>query len=263
MEKPVKLETINDIAIITLNRPKAYNAFGEEMIRLLADILNNVSINPDIGGVILTGSGKAFCTGGDLKWLTNQDRAFGEMFYELAGILHRGILEIRNMQKPVIAAVNGLACGGGFSMALSCDFRIMEKQAILQQRYTSNGLSFDGGGSFMLPRLLGTAKALEIAAFDPPITADDAKNIGLATEVADEGESVEKSISMLKKMDNIALSSFSAAKKLFNESFQLPLEVQLERERDFLAECSEHINGREGISAFLEKRRPAFHKKAF
>jgi len=162
------------------------------------------------------------------------------------------------MPKPVVAAINGLAAGGGFSLALGCDFRVMEAQAVLRQAYTSNGLSIDGGGTFSLPRLVGFARALEIAVFDGAIEAKKALDWGLVTEIAEQGGSVKRAILMVKEISERSLPSFAASKRLLTDSFDTPLEAQLEKERRALALCAATSEGREGVTAFVEKRRPVF-----
>ena len=164
------------------------------------------------------------------------------------------------MPKPVIAAVHGLAAGGGFSLALACDFRVMEKSAILRQAYTSNGLSIDGGGSFVLPRLIGLARSLEILAFDKPITAEKALAWGLATKVVDDGTAVSSAEEMAGKLVQISLQSFASSKKLLTDSFDHSFEHHLELERIALSQCAAHPDGIEGMQAFLDKRKPEFNK---
>lgn len=258
MEEPVKKDVVDGIATVTLNRPGSFNAFDRDTIRFLAELLGEAAMDRRVQGVILTGQGKAFCAGGDLKWLTHFGKSYGDAFHALAASYHQAIVEIRRMPKPVVAAINGLAAGGGFSMALACDFRVMESSAVLKQAYTSNGLSIDGGGTFTLPRLIGLAKALEIAAFDRPITSEQALAWGLVTEVVGDGESVERSRTMVRKIRAVAPTSFLSAKALLMDSFQTSLETQMEKERQFLAWCADHANGKEGISAFLEKRKPRY-----
>lgn len=258
MDEPLKVECTEGVARIKMNRPNAYNAFGLEMIQLLAERLIEISQDPQVVGLVLTGEGKAFSAGGDLRWVSQYRKDYGEAFYALAATYHQAILEIRRMPKPAIAAVNGLAAGGGFSLALACDFRVMEASAVLRQAYTSNGLSIDGGGTFTLPRLVGLARAMEIAAFDRPIHADQALSWGIVTEVVEDGRAVERAIALIQQINQGALSSFAASKRLMTDSFNTPFERQLEKERERLAWCASHPNGREGISAFLEKRRPRF-----
>jgi len=258
MNELVKLDVIEGIARITLNRPKAYNAFSLDMIQLLSERLIELAMNKNAAGVIITGEGKAFCAGADLKWLSGFGKSYGEALHELSARYHQAILEIRRMPKPVVAAINGITAGGGFSLALACDFRVMEASAVLQQAYTTNGLSIDGGGTFTVPRLVGLARAMEIAAFDRPISSKQALSWGLVTEVAEDGQAVKRAIELINKMIKIPLSSFAACKKLITDSFNTSFETQLEKERDILSWCADHPNGQEGIKAFLEKRKPVY-----
>jgi 2-(1,2-epoxy-1,2-dihydrophenyl)acetyl-CoA isomerase len=259
MAQSVNLEKKKGTALLTLDRPEAYNAFDLDMIREVADILIQLAMDQKVIGVVISGEGKAFCAGGDLRWISQYGERHGPAFHELAARYHQAILEIRRMPKPVAAAINGLAAGGGFSMALACDFRIMEASAVLRQAYTSNGLSIDGGGTYSLPRLVGLAKALEIAAFDPPIDAEKALSWGLVTEVVDDGNARSRAIEMIQGIQKGSLSSFAASKKLMTDSFNTPFETQLEKERNLLAWAADRPAGREGIAAFLEKRRPFFN----
>ena len=135
----------------------------------------------------------------------------------------------------------------------------MEASALLRQAYTTNGLSIDGGGTFTLPRLVGMARALEIAAFDRPISAEQALSWGLVTEVVEDGKSVERAVVLVDKIIKGPLSSFAASKKLITNAFNTPFESQLEKERKNLSQCADHPNGREGIKAFLEKRAPVYN----
>lgn len=243
---------------VALNRPEAYNSFELSMMTELADQLGRVAKDDNIRGVVVTGRGKAFCAGGDLKWIREYGPRPGAAFHVLAAQFHRAITEIRRMEKPVVAAVNGVAAGGGFSLALACDFRVVEKSAKLRQAYTSSGLCIDGGGSFVLPRLVGLARALEIAAFDEPIDAQKALEIGMATEIVEDGKSVEAAIEMARRVTGGAVHAFGRVKRLLSDSYNNSFEFQLEREREGLAACADHPEGSEGLAAFAEKRRPKF-----
>jgi len=247
-----------DILEIILNRPEAYNAFDLEMVTGLSDALAGAATDKSIRGVLLTGAGRAFCAGGDLKWMSQELETAGAVVYRLAPQFHIAISEIRRMPKPVVAAINGVAAGGGFSLALACDFRVMADTAVLKQGYTSNGLSIDGGGTFALPRLVGLARALEIAAFDEPISAEKAREWGLVTKVAPESEVRKEALKMLEGLSRTALHSFAWSKRLFLESFHNTLETQLELERQGISDCAAHPNGQEGLRAFMEKRKPVF-----
>jgi 2-(1,2-epoxy-1,2-dihydrophenyl)acetyl-CoA isomerase len=258
MNELVKLEVIEGIARVTVNRPKAFNAFDLDMIRFFSEMHIELAMDQKVVGVIITGDGKAFCAGADLKWLSGFGKSYGEALHELAAKYHQAILEIRRMPKPVVAAINGIAAGGGFSLALACDFRIMEVSAVLQNAYTTNGLSIDGGGTFTLPRLVGLARAMEIAAFDAPISSEQALSWGLVTEVVEDGQAVKRATELINKMKKIPLSSFAASKKLITDSFHTSFETQLEKEREALSWCADQPNGREGVKAFLEKRKPVY-----
>lgn len=258
MNSPILTKRQGSILEINLNRPEAYNALDLDMMVMLSDALAGAATDESVRGVLLTGKGKAFCAGGDLKWISQQAGDAGSTLHRLAPQFHIAITEIRRMAKPVVAAVNGIAAGGGFSLALACDFRVMAESAVLRQGYTSNGLSIDGGGTFSLPRLVGLARALEIAAFDQPIPSSRALEWGLVTKVAADDEVRKDAFAMLDGLAGSSLHSFAWSKRLLLESFNNTLETQLELERQGISDCAGHPNGREGIRAFLEKRRPVF-----
>ena len=246
-------------AVVTLNRPQAFNAFDADTVHALSGSLAKAATDAAVQTVVITGKGKAFCAGGDLRWARESGMRYGAAFHELAAHFHHAITEIRRMPKPVVAAVNGLAAGGGFSLALVCDFRVMARSAVLRQGYTSNGLSIDGGGTYTLARLVGLARALEIAAFDAPIDAEKALSWGLVTELVDDGDALDRALQMAERLQSGALSSFAASKRLLTDAFDTPFEVQLEREREWLSWCADHPNGEEGIAAFTEKRKPVYN----
>jgi len=243
---------------IAINRPESYNAFDLDVMAMLSDALASAAMDKSIKGVMLTGKGKAFCAGGDLKWISEKAGDAGSTLYKLAPQFHTAITEIRRMEKPVVAAINGIAAGGGFSLALACDFRVMAKSAVLRQGYTSNGLSIDGGGSFALPRLVGMARALEIAVFDAPISSSQALEWGLVTKVVPDSNVHKETLAMLEELSKGSLHSFAWSKRLFLESFTNTLETQLELERRGISACAGHPDGQEGIKAFVEKRKPIF-----
>ena len=258
MSELIELKHHDAIAEVALNRPDAYNAFDYELVSQLARQLTGLAADDRVRGVVLTGRGKAFCAGGDLKWALNHSKGPGAAFHLLAGQFHMAILEIRRMKKPVLAAINGVAAGGGFSLALACDFRVMDPSAVLNQAYTSAGLCIDGGGTFTLPRLVGYARALEIAGFDKPISSSRALEWGLITKVAAEGRALAEAVAMAQDLACRSLNSFAWTKKLITDSFHTSFETQIEIERAALEACAEHPDGREGLAAFVEKRKPRF-----
>jgi len=258
MSDSILTQQHENILEIALNRPEAYNALNLDVMMMLSDALASAATDDSIKGIMLTGKGKAFCSGGDLKWISQQVADAGSTLHRLAPQFHITITEIRRIGKPVVAAINGIAAGGGFSLALACDFRVMTESAVLRQAYTSSGLSIDGGGTFALPRLVGLARALEIAAFDQPILAAQALAWGLVTKVVPDDKVVEESLSMLQGLAKSALHSFAWSKRLLTESLNNTLETQLELERQGISDCARHPNGQEGIKAFVEKRKPIF-----
>ena len=246
------------IAEVSLNRPKAFNAFNLELVSELAAQMTALAGDTGVRGVVLTGKGKAFCAGGDLKWALSHAGGPAAAFHTLAAQFHLAIVEIRRMKKPVIAAINGVAAGGGFSLALACDFRVMDESAVLNQAYTSAGLCINGGGTFTLPRLVGYARALEIAAFDKPISSATALDWGLVTRVTDQGQALAAGAAMAKELSQRSLNSFAWTKKLITDAYSTPFESQIEIERAALEACADHADGREGLAAFVEKRKPRF-----
>ena len=260
MSELIELEKHDTITQVTLNRPAAFNSFNFELVSQLAHQLTALSVDDRVRGVVITGKGKAFCAGGDLKWALRHSNGPAAAFHILAAQFHLAILEIRRMKKPVVAAINGVAAGGGFSLALACDFRVMDESAVLNQAYTSAGLCIDGGGTFTLPRLVGYARALEIAAFDKPISSSRALDWGLVTQVAAKGQALNEATTMAQEISRRSLNSFAWTKKLITDSYNTPFETQIEIERTALEACADHPDGQEGLTAFSEKRKPQFVK---
>lgn len=258
MNDPVLTQQHGNILQIMLNRPEVYNALNLDMMKMLGEALSSAAADNSIKGVLITGQGKAFCAGGDLKWISQQSEKAGSVLHRLAPQFHLSIVEIHRMEKPVLAAINGTAAGGGFSLALACDFRVMAQSAVLRQAYTSSGLSIDGGGSFALPRLVGLARAMEIMAFDQPISSAQALEWGLVTKVVPEDQVLSESFAMLDALIKSSMHSFAWSKKLITGSFNNTLETQLELERQGISDCAAHPDGQEGIKAFVEKRKPSF-----
>ncbi|MFI5331673.1 MAG: enoyl-CoA hydratase/isomerase family protein [Desulfobaccales bacterium] len=260
MTKSIKVTQQDEIALVTLNRPQTFNAIDRDLVAAFAAQLSTLAVDPEVRAVVISGAGKAFCAGGDLKYFLDSPLGPARTIHEVAGSFHQAITEIRRMHKPVIAAINGVAAGGGFSLALACDFRVMAESAVLKQAYTSAGLSLDGGGSFTLPRIVGLARALEIVAFDRPIPAQQALAWGLATKIVPDVEVLKEAMRMAHELAKRSLNSFGWAKRLLTDSFDSAFEAHLERERRGLATCAAHPDGQEGLQAFMEKRPPVFMK---
>ena len=169
----VRLEQQDALAWLHLQRPEAYNACTREMAGELLDYLFQLRQDESVKVVAITGEGSVFSAGGDLKWVSSHLQGSRNAFHELAARVHLCITEIRRFPKPILAVINGTAAGGGFSLALACDFRLMAETARLKQAFTSQGLCLYGGGTWFLPRLVGSA--LKIAALDEWISTDQTK----------------------------------------------------------------------------------------
>jgi len=256
----VEMRMAGSVAVVTLNRPERFNALDVPMARELAETLTRLSSDSSVRAVVLTGAGRAFCAGGDLRWAASHPQELSAAFHELASHVNACAIEIRRMNKAVIAALNGVAGGGGFSLALACDFRLMNSRAVLRQGYTSNGLCIDAGGTFLLPRIVGLARALEIAAFDEPIDSALALEWGLATRATSSDDVVADAIAMGEQLARRSVNAFAHVKALLTDGFETSFERQLEAERRGIAESAAHPDGVEGVTAFLEKREPAYQR---
>ena len=255
---PVRLEQQDALAWLHLQRPEAYNAFTREMAGELLEYLFQLRQDESVKVVAITGEGSVFSAGGDLKWVSSHPQGSSTAFHELAARVHLCITEIRRFPKPILAVINGTAAGGGFSLALACDLRLMAETARLKQAFTSQELCLDGGGTWFLPRLVGLGRALEIAAFDEWISAEQALNWGLVNRVVPPEQLTAETLSWASRLADRSSHAFATVKQLLNESWNTPLETQLEQERRGLVRTVEHPDGQEGLSAFLEKRSPSF-----
>lgn len=259
MAELVIVKKAESIATLMLNRPEAFNALDLDILESFAANIITLAAEKSVRGIIITGEGKAFCSGGDLRWALAYPNGPSAAIHELTARFHQAVVEIRRMPKPVIAAVNGVAAGGGFGLALACDFRVMAKSAALRQAYTSSGLSVDGGTSFMLPRLVGFARAMEIMTFDRVITSEQALSWGLATKVVEDGKALEEATIMAIELAARSMNSFGWSKRLITDSFDSSFETHIERERKGIVSCAAHPEGAEGLRAFSEKRKPIFN----
>lgn len=246
------------VAVLTLNRPEAFNAFDWELLDAFAGHLAEVAKDDAVRAVVITGAGKAFCAGGDLKALLAMPGGAPAGFLKLAGRFHDAALCLASMPKAVVAAMNGVAAGGGFSLALACDFRVMARGASMKCAYGSAGLTLDGGGSWTLPRLVGRARALEIAILDRPMRAEECLSLGLVTRVVDDGAALGEAMALAHELAAKSTHATSWAKRLINRSYYNPFEVQLDEEQLGIAACGAHPDGAEGMRAFAEKRKPVF-----
>ncbi|MEO0769390.1 MAG: enoyl-CoA hydratase-related protein [Cyanobacteria bacterium J06649_4] len=248
-----------NILTITLNRPKVLNSIDLEMAEQFLKSLLAAAKNPAVRAIVLTGAGRAFCAGGDLKFAHQVNpETPGDSFLALTSTLHVCVEEIREMSKPVIAAINGPAAGAGLFLALACDLRVMSQSAYLKQSNTSYGLSMPAGGTFMLPRLVGMGRALEIAMLDEPIQARESLELGLVTRVVPDNRLLIETELLAMRVAQMPIETLGRVKRLSNDSFDSTLSEQLAAERQAIAISANSPEGREGVMAFLQKRQPSY-----
>jgi len=247
------------IMTITLNRPDKLNSFIGHMRRDLAEVLEHGGSERSIRAVIITGAGRGFCAGGDVEFMAGlMERRESEEFARILGAGRRVILAIRQMTKPVIAAVNGIAAGAGCNLALACDFRIASTAATFTQSFIKVGLNPDWGGTYFLPRLVTPNKACELFFLGETLGAEEALRLNIVNWVVapDELESATRELAeRLRAAPPIALA---AAKQAVYMSEANDLETMLRHETESQLRCFESDDGHEGVRAFLEKREPHF-----
>ncbi|MFZ5631256.1 MAG: enoyl-CoA hydratase/isomerase family protein [Bacillota bacterium] len=257
--KTVILRSEDGVATIVLNRPEQFNALdfqlGDDLIAALEACIRDDTVR----AVVLTGSGKAFCSGGDLKMAGEfaGDNP-SEPYRQLTKRLNRIITEIRSLDKPVIAAINGAVGGAGLSIAAACDLRIASSAARFRQAYTNVGLVPDGGWMLLVPLLIGLGRASELLFLDPVFDAQKALEIGLVNRVVEPGELAGSALEWAGKLAGGPSRSFAIIKNLLNNSLLTLLERQLELERQGIIKAAGTGDYAEGLKAFFEKRAPQF-----
>ena len=252
-------EVKDHVARITFNRPDAANALDLEMGRELMQTAIRVSEDPAVRAVILTGAGRMFSGGGDLKSFAAQEDRLPAHLKEVAFYLHAAISRFVRMDAPVIAAVNGSAGGAGMSLCLFADIALAAESAKFTLAYTRAGLSPDGGSTYFLPRLIGVRRALELALTNRVLTAREAMDWGIVNKVVPDAQLQAEADTLAKQLAAGATQAFGAAKRLLHHSFSESLETQMEHELQAIAEQARGAHAREGIAAFIAKRPPEFH----
>ena len=249
----------NGVCELKLNRPEVYNSFNKEMAISLQNALDDCASNDAVRSIVIIGEGKAFCAGQDLGELTDPNGP------ELESIVRQHynpiVLKIREIEKPVIAAVNGVAAGAGANIALACDIVVAKESASFIQAFSKIGLIPDSGGTFFLPRIIGSQKALALMMTGEKIAAKEAEKMNMIYSAVPDEEfeaAVQKLSETLAKMPTKGLGLI---KKAINQSFTNSLQEQLEVEHRFQAEAGRTHDFEEGVNAFLEKRKPDFTGK--
>lgn len=253
----ILLSKEEQIATLTLNRPDAANGINPTLASELAEAALICDNDPTIRCVVLTGKGRFFCAGGDLKAVGTVDNP-KMVLKGMADNLHKATSLFARMDKPVIVAVNGIAAGAGFSIAVAGDFVIAAESAKFSMAYTAAGLSPDGSSTYYLPRLIGIRRTMDLMMTNRRLTAQEAMDWNLINQVVADAELQNATIALAKKLASGPVDAFGVVKKLLLCSFDNSLETQMELEGRSISERADSANGREGISAFLEKRKPNF-----
>lgn len=250
-------EQIDGIVTITLNRPASFNAFTPLMNKEIKIALETANKDDTVRVIILTGEGKAFCAGQDIHTI-DADVNYANLLREN---YHPMVNTLKSIEKPTIAAVNGVAAGAGMSLALLTDFRLIHEDAKFVSAFMDIGLIPDSGYFYILPRLIGYSKALEIITLKKTIDSNEAVDIGLATKIIPRDEWNKKVFDFAKKFEQIPTKAFSLIKRYMLDSMHLPIENVLKQEAEAQRIASLSKDHHEGLSAFLEKRPAEFSGK--
>ncbi len=256
----IRTERDRAVAILTIDRPDRMNALDIDMIRALRVALQGVAVDPAVRAVLLTGAGRAFSAGGDVATM-DEYRRRGELaplFHELTGEQELCIREIVGMRKPLLAALPGVAAGGGLSLALAADWRIAAEEALLVPAFPALGAVPDGGLTYFLPHFLGIGLAQEVLFTNARISAARAKELGLVHEVVPAAELASRATQRARELAEGPTFAYGWTKSLLHSALHESLATQMMLERRGAVEAALGTELPEGIQAFREKRRPAF-----
>jgi len=263
-EQAVLTASAGGITTITLNRPKALNALDRNLTMGLRDAVFAAEQNRSVRCVVIRG-GEHFMAGGDLKWFDDlvRSRPPAENRIQFEGFVHEVhglILSVRRMPKPVIAAVSGAAAGFGMSLMMACDLVIAADNAYFSLAYALIGASPDGGSTFALPRIVGAKKAMEIALLGERFDATTAERLGLVNRVVPSAALEQETSKLAARLAAGPTAVYGRTKALLNGSLNASLETQLQREAEAFAQSAAEPDFAEGIRAFIEKRKPQWHR---
>jgi 2-(1,2-epoxy-1,2-dihydrophenyl)acetyl-CoA isomerase len=256
MSNFIQFEVEDGVGIIRLNRPDKYNSFVREMALDLQSKLDECEKNENVRAVYLSANGKAFCAGQDLA------EAIDPNGPELSKIVSEHynpiILKIRNLNLPVVCGVNGVAAGAGANIALACDITIASSEASFIQAFSKIGLIPDSGGTFFLPRIIGSQKAAALMMLGDKVSAEEAEKMGMIYKVVNANELASEALAVAKKIAKMPTYGLALTKQALNVSFTNNLEEQLIMEDQLQTKAGKSYDYEEGVTAFLEKRKPNF-----
>lgn len=259
MSDTLKTTLAEGVMTLTLHRPEVYNSFNQEMGKAFQAALDTAAKDNAVRCVVITGEGRAFCAGQDLKEVTSEDSPGFKVIVEET--YNRSIRRICDMEKPVVAAVNGVAAGAGANIALACDFVVASASAKFIQAFANIGLIPDSGGTYWLPRLVGMAQAKALTMLASPLSATEAASMGLIHQAVDDADFQEAVGSLSAKLANMPTRGLGLTKKALHAAMNQDLHSQLELELALQFQAAETDDYAEGVRAFLEKRKPRFTGK--
>ena len=255
----IKQHLENGVLTLTLNRPEVFNSFNKEMAMLLQDSLDEAAKNEQVRAIVLTGEGKAFCAGQDLSEAMDPN---GPELQSIVRDHYNPIIEkIRNLEKPVIAAVNGVAAGAGANIALACDLTVAKYSASFIQAFSKIGLIPDSCGTFFLPRIVGAQKALALMMTGEKVSAEEADAMNMIYKAVPDQNFEEEVAQLAASMAQMPTFGLGLTKRAVNRSFTNDLTTQLALEEELQTIAGQSHDFKEGVNAFLEKRKPVFKGK--
>ncbi|MGK0385440.1 MAG: 2-(1,2-epoxy-1,2-dihydrophenyl)acetyl-CoA isomerase [Patiriisocius sp.] len=255
--KSITTNITNGVANLTLNRPEVFNSFNREMALLFQNELDACENNPEVRAIVITGAGKAFCAGQDLKEVTTPELNPG--FKKILEEHYNPIItRIRAIEKPIIAAVNGVAAGAGANIALACDIVVAHEKVRFIQAFSNIGLVPDSAGTFFLPRLVGFGKAAALMMLGDKVSAEEAERLGMIYKVIPSEIFKDEVLALATKMAKMPTKALGLTKRLLNESMSNDLSSQLELESTLQIEAAQTKDYAEGVAAFVAKRKPEF-----
>jgi 2-(1,2-epoxy-1,2-dihydrophenyl)acetyl-CoA isomerase len=257
-EAPVLIARENGIARVTLNRPKAGNAIDVPLARALMEAAIECDEDESIRVVTLTGAGRLFCGGGDVGAFAGSGERFPALLKELTAYTHSAVSRFSRMGKPMVTIINGPAAGAGFNLSLLGDIAIAAQSAHFTTAYTGIGLTPDGGATWLLPRLVGLRRAQEIILLNKRVSATEAAEIGMITRAVPDEELAAEAEAIVARLADGATRALGRTRNLLAAGFDNALETQLEAEARSIAAAGRDAEGREGVAAFLAKRKPDF-----
>ncbi|MBT6275689.1 MAG: enoyl-CoA hydratase [Chromatiales bacterium] len=254
----LSLEVDNGLATVTLNRPESANAMDIQMSLELMKVSIECDENPAIRAVLMTGAGKMFSAGGDLKSFSAAGDDVPKLVKEMTVYLHGAVSRFSRMDAPVVMAVNGTAAGAGMSLAATGDMVLAGESARFTMAYTAAALSPDGSSTYFLPRLIGMRRTQELMLTNRLLSAQEACDWGLVNRVVPDAQLMDEAILLAQKFAQGPTRAYGAVKTLLAETFTTAFEAQMERESRMIADMMRSRDGREGMDAFLNKRKPNF-----